>query len=163
MPGSRRAGARNYKRLSEFSRSSGKSDLEATFLYYWHIVAPDLPEPETQYKFHPKRRWRLDFAWPDFRLSVEVNGTGGGGYGNPVVCHVCGARVRARLKGGALGKELRLNDPSHASADGQARDAEKQNAMIALGWRPMIFTSKMLHDDPAGCIEQVASLIRLDI
>lgn len=30
--------------------------------------------PEREYRFHPKRRWRFDFAWPDEKLAVEVEG-----------------------------------------------------------------------------------------
>jgi len=36
-----------------------------------------------EYRFHPVRRWRFDFAWPDtevapgFRLAIEVEGMGG--------------------------------------------------------------------------------------
>ena len=41
---------------------------------------------EREYRFHPVRRWRFDFAWPDtpmvaaegFKLAVEVEGLGGG-------------------------------------------------------------------------------------
>ena len=33
-----------------------------------------LPTPEREYKFHPKRRWRLDFAWPSLMLAVEIEG-----------------------------------------------------------------------------------------
>lgn len=32
------------------------------------------PEPEREYVFHPPRRFRLDFAWPDRMLAVEVEG-----------------------------------------------------------------------------------------
>lgn len=31
-----------------------------------------LPVPE--YRFHPVRKWRLDYAWPDQRLGLEVQG-----------------------------------------------------------------------------------------
>jgi len=30
--------------------------------------------PVMEYRFHPTRRWRLDFAWPDIRLAVEIEG-----------------------------------------------------------------------------------------
>lgn len=33
-----------------------------------------VPEPERQWRFHPVRRWRFDFAWPGDRLAVEVEG-----------------------------------------------------------------------------------------
>ncbi len=26
-----------------------------------------------EYKFHPKRRWRYDFAWPDRKIAVEID------------------------------------------------------------------------------------------
>jgi hypothetical protein len=48
------------------------SDLEDTLL--WMIVAADLPRPEREFRFHPTRRWRFDFAWPDRLLAVEVMG-----------------------------------------------------------------------------------------
>jgi hypothetical protein len=33
-----------------------------------------LPEPVTEHRFHPERRWRFDFAWPDLMVAVEVEG-----------------------------------------------------------------------------------------
>ena len=33
-----------------------------------------IPEPEREYRFHPTRRWRLDFAWPERGLAVEIEG-----------------------------------------------------------------------------------------
>jgi very-short-patch-repair endonuclease len=36
--------------------------------------AAGLPEPEREYRFHPTRKWRLDFAWPARLLAVEVEG-----------------------------------------------------------------------------------------
>jgi hypothetical protein len=39
---------------------------------------PNLPAPVAEYKFHPSRKWRLDYAWPDLRCGVELHG---GGYG----------------------------------------------------------------------------------
>lgn len=35
-----------------------------------------LPTPERQYRFHPTRRWRADFAWPSHKLLLEVDGGG---------------------------------------------------------------------------------------
>lgn len=33
-----------------------------------------LPVPVAEYKFHPTRRWRFDYCWPDKSLAVEVDG-----------------------------------------------------------------------------------------
>lgn len=33
-----------------------------------------LPEPVPEYRFHPVRRWRFDWAWPDRLVALEVNG-----------------------------------------------------------------------------------------
>lgn len=40
----------------------------------WSIRTTGLPNPEREYRFHPVRRWRLDFAWPAVMLAVEVEG-----------------------------------------------------------------------------------------
>ena len=41
----------------------------------WHkLVAKRLPLPQREYRFHPTRKWRFDFAWPDLMLAVEVDG-----------------------------------------------------------------------------------------
>ncbi|MFA4972656.1 MAG: hypothetical protein WC683_08580 [bacterium] len=38
-----------------------------------HIRAAGLPEPVREHRFC-ERRWRLDFAWPDKMVAVEVEG-----------------------------------------------------------------------------------------
>lgn len=38
------------------------------------ITRLQLPEPTLEYRFHPERRWRFDFAWPEYMLAVEVEG-----------------------------------------------------------------------------------------
>lgn len=40
----------------------------------WQIAVHGLPEPVAEYRFHPERRWRFDFAWPDRRIALEVEG-----------------------------------------------------------------------------------------
>lgn len=47
----------------------------------------DLPEPMREYQACPERRFRWDFAWPDLRVLVEVQGgiwrKGGGAHSRP--------------------------------------------------------------------------------
>lgn len=33
-----------------------------------------LPMPVREYKFHPDRKWRIDFAWPSHKLAIEIEG-----------------------------------------------------------------------------------------
>jgi very-short-patch-repair endonuclease len=65
--------------------------------------------PETQYRFHAERKWRLDFAFPDVRVAVELDGG-----------------IFAAENGGAVGK--------HSRGAGRCKDMEKRNAAAELGW-----------------------------
>lgn len=38
------------------------------------MVSAELPRPEVEYKFHPDRRWRFDFAYPDLKIAIEIEG-----------------------------------------------------------------------------------------
>jgi very-short-patch-repair endonuclease len=40
--------------------------------YYW--TANNLPVPTAEYKFHPSRRWRIDYCYPDILLAIEIEG-----------------------------------------------------------------------------------------
>ena len=33
-----------------------------------------IPEPVAEHQFHPTRKWRFDFAWPTWKLAVEIEG-----------------------------------------------------------------------------------------
>ncbi len=48
------------------------SRLEETFAL--QVRALGLPEPVREYRFHHERRFRVDFAWPDLKIAVEVDG-----------------------------------------------------------------------------------------
>jgi very-short-patch-repair endonuclease len=48
------------------------SALEDTLLL--QITATGLPRPEREYRFHPTRKWRFDFAWPAQKVAAEVEG-----------------------------------------------------------------------------------------
>jgi len=40
------------------------------------ILDAGLPKPKQEYRFHPKRRWRFDLAWPEQKVAVEIEGGG---------------------------------------------------------------------------------------
>ena len=83
---------------------SGSPSLEQTFLL--HLRRLGIPEPVREMQFHPSRRWRFDFAWPTWKLAVEVDG---------------GTYARGRASG-------------HTSITGMARDREKDAEAAILGW-----------------------------
>lgn len=43
-------------------------------LFALQLRAYRLPDPEREFRFSPPRRWRFDFAWPDLRVAVEIEG-----------------------------------------------------------------------------------------
>ena len=72
-----------------------------------------------EYKFHSKRRWRLDFAWIDQKIGVEVEGG------------------------------IWLPRSGHNTGVGISRDVEKGNALTLLGWKLIRVTGKMIKSGEA--------------
>jgi very-short-patch-repair endonuclease len=66
---------------------------------------------EREWLFHPRRRWRFDFAFPSSKVAVEIDGAMWG--------------VQGR----------------HQRPDHLAEQHEKQNAATLLGWRVLRFTT----------------------
>ena len=48
--------------------------MNAVDLLMLQMHAAGLPKPETEYRFHPDRKWRADLALMDHRLLIEVDG-----------------------------------------------------------------------------------------
>jgi very-short-patch-repair endonuclease len=94
-----------------------KTELEETMAL--HIRANDLPEPVREYRFHPKRLWRFDFAWPAVKLALEVEGG------------------------------IYMKKSGHNTAAGITRDCFKGNEALCLGWRVIRVTSAQIDDGSA--------------
>ncbi len=91
------------------------------------IAACQLPEPQTEYRFAPPRRWRFDFCWPspELKLAVEVDG---GGF------------VNGR----------------HSRGLGIERDCEKFAAALLLGFRVLRVTPSQVENGQAiGWLERL--------
>lgn len=104
--------------------------LEQKFLTRWIQLAPDAPAPTAQFKFHPTRRWKFDFAWVvgERKIAVELEGgvyTGG----------------------------------RHTRAGGFIGDCDKYNAAVTLGWKLLRYTTAHLDNDPSAVIEQIRGLL----
>jgi very-short-patch-repair endonuclease len=57
---------------AEAMKKRRSSALEAQLALQIH--AARLPMPEREVRFHPTRRWRFDFAWPELKIAVEAEG-----------------------------------------------------------------------------------------
>jgi hypothetical protein len=50
------------------------SELERTFAFQLKVLADQIAVPWREYVFAAPRRWRFDFAWPDAKVAVEIEG-----------------------------------------------------------------------------------------
>lgn len=73
-----RVGQRTEGQIREEAREylTKASSLERAFLRaFLRVCGPSsFIHPRWEYRFHPARRWRFDFAWPDARVYVELDG-----------------------------------------------------------------------------------------
>lgn len=72
-----------------------------------------------EYRFHPVRGWRFDFALPVYKLGIEIDG---------------GIWQQ--------GKSKKYGGTGHSHPSNIMRDIEKANAATLLGWRMLRFTDK---------------------
>jgi len=107
-----------------------KSELERAFETYWRMLGNGT-EPEHDVRFHPTRKWRMDFLW---RFD------GGGG-----VAVECQGATWAHGK--------------HTRGAGYANDCEKLNEAQALGYRVIWVTRDMLDTDPEQAIGWVVDAL----
>ena len=115
-----------------------KSVLEA--MLFLQIKALKLPMPVQEYRFHQKRKWRLDFAWPELGIAAEVEGGT-----TPFYTTQKGQRVRVE-KG------------RHVTPEGFEGDCEKYNAITESGMALYRFTGKMIKDGRA--IKQLQRVLK---
>lgn len=48
--------------------------LDKQFVFFALLKASGIPVPEAEYRITPKRKFRWDYAWPQYRLTLEVQG-----------------------------------------------------------------------------------------
>ncbi len=143
---------------------SEPSSLEIVFLRVWTQVTQDRwPAPKREFRFHPTRQWRFDFAWERERVAVELEG---GAMSWPVVCDSCGRNVcRTVSYINKRGEPTKRKDRvyaamgRHTRSAGVQADCDKYNAAEALGWHVLRYTTKHLTESPVQMIEQIQSLL----
>jgi hypothetical protein len=80
-------------------------------------------------KFHPKRLWRFDYAIPEYKIAIEVEG---------------GAFKKRQYKDKKTGESITTIGGRHNSAVGFLNDMEKYNSAAILGWRVFRVTPETL-------------------
>jgi hypothetical protein len=53
-------------------RHDGGQGVKAVFPQF--CKAMGLPPPVPEHRFHPDRKWRFDYAWPEIKVALEVEG-----------------------------------------------------------------------------------------
>lgn len=97
--------------------------------------AAGLPRPTPEFSFHPTRKWRFDYAWPEFKLALENEGGIWRGY----------------AKGQAAG--------AHSHPLNIMRDKEKYSAAAVLGWRIVYCAPETLRT--AATVEMIRAALTL--
>lgn len=146
----------NEMSLSDFKKAGGDSEspLARAFDVQLRALAPDLPRPEREFEFDPNRRWRLDRAWPAYKVAVELEG---GTYSRPVRCHNCGTEVRAIRKSGEPGKRMRTGGFHQTSR--YLSDREKYNRLALDGWTLLRFVHEDVIDNPGVMSETIRAAL----
>ena len=71
-------------------------------------------QPVREFPFDPARKWRFDFAWPDIKVSVEIEGA------------------------------TEFGKSRHSRGIGFEQDARKYNRAAELYWRVFRFSTAMV-------------------
>lgn len=100
------------------------SDAEGALEF--QLRATKQPKPERELQFHPTRRWRFDFAWPDLMVACEVEG---------------GVWVPPGKEDQRAGRHLR--------GKGFEEDCVKYLEASILGWTVVRVSSQMAEDGRA--------------
>jgi hypothetical protein len=106
-----------------------REQLKRTFETLWRQLGG--PELQEEYKFHPERGFKFDFAYTQNGLKIAIELEGG------------------TFSGGA-----------HVRGVGYAKDCLKYNLANLDNWRLFRFTTDMLTNDPVGHLEPVIELMR---
>lgn len=110
---------------------SQKTAAEEAFDAAWKQDGLEGADIVHDYRFHPKRKWKFDFAFPSEKVAVEVQG-----------------RSFGRGAGG------------HHTFVGANRDSEKYNAAVEHGWRVLTYQTSQLRN-PKECATAVEQVCRV--
>jgi very-short-patch-repair endonuclease len=94
---------------------------------------------EFHFAKHLGRKWRLDFAWPELKVGVEIDG---------------GVRMVKWQRNPLTGRSQPVAVGRHA----MAKDYAKSNMLAELGWRVLRFNPDMMRR-PADILSQIRRVL----
>jgi len=86
----------------------------------------------TEHRFHPVRKWQLDYSWPDVKVALEFDG---------------GTFARKGAKKCPLCKQIPKG--GHSTGKGYENDREKDFEAQMLGWIIIRVSAAMVRDGRA--------------
>lgn len=117
--------------MCNWHRGYGSKDAALEFCRHWEEYGTTpYPKREVSLDGSPEQ-WRYDFLWELGRGALVVE-----------------------IDGGIF------SQGGHTRGVGFTKDCRKLNYATLQGFRVLRFTTQMLKDDPAGCIEQVLEVLR---
>lgn len=111
-------------------KKTSKEKKAAIQKFFWEVKLNKLPELETELSFHPTRKWRIDYGYPDLKIGLEYEG---GTFGIGKACRACGRRQPGR----------------HATGTGHLADCEKYNEAALAGWLLLRVNDKSIQSGEA--------------
>jgi hypothetical protein len=131
-----------------FDLSSSRSQ-RSTLSLLEQMTHAGVPAPETEFLFATciGRRWAFDFAWPAYRLALEIEGAMFGR-----VINVRSGFEYRRVRGQKVHVEIEPNTifrlgGRHNSGAGLNADLEKRAHAAILGWSVISVSTAMVRDD----------------
>jgi len=120
------------KRYQDLLKTSDKEKHESAFLFQISVLG--IEKPTMQFRFRIDRKWRVDFAWPKYKLAVECEG----------------AIWRKDKFGNWAG--------AHSHPLNIERDIEKYNALAMEGYYLLRLTEKLIKSgDGSEMVKQFLS------
>ena len=102
-----------YVKVSNSTPLKPKKKTSGKELFHMEVILIDQGiKFEKEYMFHPRRKWRFDFAIVEKKIAIEYEGIFGGG--------------KSR----------------HTTVSGYTADSEKYNEAAKLGWKVLRYTAK---------------------
>ena len=91
-------------------------DLPEPYSLFKKMLSDKFGAPESEHQFHPTRKWRMDFAYPNILIGIEIEGL---------------------VYDGGISR--------HTNNEGYKEDARKYNSAAVLGWLILRFTPDQLN------------------